>query len=156
MSKVKNTKEQNWGLTEERRRKNKRQYRLHIMIQNQTWYIVHWTNLVHGFFSKVQVHLGQSFVFFVFQSSELFTFFFFTVPNHFSGTVHNQIPVLLSIVLVDVVVVSAVIHVVVLEVVVDVVACSLDPWLLARRRFRSPCSRSMLSDLSLGHRLARL
>ena len=75
MSKVKNTKEQNWGLKEERSRKNKRQYRLHIMIQNQTWYIVHWTNLVHGFFSKVQVHLGQSFVFFVFQSSELFTFF---------------------------------------------------------------------------------
>ena len=77
MSKVKNTKEQNWGLTEERRRKNKRQYRL--LTHNDTK-----SNMVYCtldklspqiFSPKVQVHLGQSFVFFVFQSSELFTFF---------------------------------------------------------------------------------
>ena len=90
------------------------------MIQNQTWYIVHWTNLVHRFFSKVQVHLGQSFVFFAFQSSELFTLF------HSSKIIVRGRSIIKSssvVVPADVVSVKAVmIHVVVQGVVDDVVA----------------------------------
>ena len=96
------------------------------MIQNQTWYyIVHWTNLVHRFFfSKVQVHLGQSFVFCFFRVKVIYIF-------HSSKSLLGDGPWSVSssvIALVDVVVFHAVVHAVahvvqavVLEVVVDVV-----------------------------------